>query len=261
MLSVRKIYWPAVNIVGPGALKEGIQELVNMNLGKALIVTDDGIVGIGIISKLTEELDRLGVEYSIFSKVNPNPTVKNVNDGLKILKKESCDFIISVGGGSPQDAAKAIGILATNGGDIRDYNGIFLSKHKSLPIVAINTTSGTASEVTINYVITDEEKKIKMVMVDANSLATISINDPELMIKKPKGLTAATGMDALTHAIEAYTTVGAYRMTDALTLESIKMIGESLVDAVENGENLEARSKMAWGSFVAGLGFSNCGLG
>ncbi len=261
MLSVRKIYWPAINIVGPGALKEGIQELVNMNLGKALIVTDDGIIEVGIISKLTEELDKLGVEYSIFSKVNPNPTVKNVNEGLEVLKKEECNFIISVGGGSPQDAAKAIGILATNGGDIRDYNGIFLSKHKSLPIVAINTTSGTASEVTINYVITDEEKKIKMVMVDANSLATISINDPELMIKKPKGLTAATGMDALTHAIEAYTTVGAYRMTDALTLESIKMIGESLVDAVENGENLEARSKMAWGSFIAGLGFSNCGLG
>ncbi|MGL5188633.1 MAG: iron-containing alcohol dehydrogenase [Cetobacterium sp.] len=261
MLSVRKIYWPAINIVGPGALKEGIQELVNMNLGKALIVTDDGIIEVGIISKLTEELDKLGLEYSIFSKVNPNPTVKNVNEGLEALKKEECNFIISVGGGSPQDAAKAIGILATNGGDIRDYNGIFLSKHKSLPIVAINTTSGTASEVTINYVITDEEKKIKMVMVDANSLATISINDPELMIKKPKGLTAATGMDALTHAIEAYTTVGAYRMTDALTLESIKMIGESLVDAVENGENLEARSKMAWGSFIAGLGFSNCGLG
>lgn len=261
MLSVRKIYWPAINIVGPGALKEGIQELANMNLGKALIVTDDGIIEVGIISKLTEELDKLGLEYSIFSKVNPNPTVKNVNEGLEALKKEECNFIISVGGGSPQDAAKAIGILATNGGDIRDYNGIFLSKHKSLPIVAINTTSGTASEVTINYVITDEEKKIKMVMVDANSLATISINDPELMIKKPKGLTAATGMDALTHAIEAYTTVGAYRMTDALTLESIKMIGESLVDAVENGENLEARSKMAWGSFIAGLGFSNCGLG
>ncbi|MGL5902532.1 MAG: iron-containing alcohol dehydrogenase [Cetobacterium sp.] len=261
MLSVRKIYWPAINIAGPGALKEGVQELVNMNLGKALIVTDDGIIEVGIISKLTEELDRLGVEYSIFSKVNPNPTVKNINEGLEVLKKEECNFIISVGGGSPQDAAKAIGILATNGGDIRDYNGIFLSKHKSLPIVAINTTSGTASEVTINYVITDEEKKIKMVMVDANSLATISINDPELMVKKPKELTAATGMDALTHAIEAYTTVGAYRMTDALTLESIKMIGESLVDAVENGENLEARSKMAWGSFVAGLGFSNCGLG
>ncbi len=126
MLSVRKIYWPAINIVGPGALKEGIQELVNMNLGKALIVTDDGIIEVGIISKLTEELDKLGVEYSIFSKVNPNPTVKNVNEGLEVLKKEECNFIISVGGGSPQDAAKAIGILATNGGDIRDYNGIFL---------------------------------------------------------------------------------------------------------------------------------------
>lgn len=261
MLAVRKIYWPALNIVGPGALSEGIQEIAKMNLGKALIVTDKGIIEAQIIDDVTKKLTENNLEFAIFSEVSPNPTVKNVNEGLELLKKENCDYIISLGGGSPQDAAKAIGILATNGGDIRDYNGVFLSKNKSLPIIAINTTSGTASEVTINYVITDEEKKVKMVIVDSNSLATISINDPELMLKKPKQLTAATGMDALTHAIEAYTTLGAYRLSDALTLESIKIIGESLENAVENGEDLEARSKMAWGSFIAGLAFSNCGLG
>lgn len=261
MLAVRKIYWPALNIVGPGALSEGIQEIAKMNLGKALIVTDKGIIEAQIIDDVTKKLTENNLEFAIFSEVCPNPTVKNVNEGLELLKKENCDYIISLGGGSPQDAAKAIGILATNGGDIRDYNGVFLSKNKSLPIIAINTTSGTASEVTINYVITDEEKKVKMVIVDSNSLATISINDPELMLKKPKQLTAATGMDALTHAIEAYTTLGAYRLSDILTLESIKIIGESLENAVENGEDLEARSKMAWGSFIAGLAFSNCGLG
>ncbi|MGL4863920.1 MAG: iron-containing alcohol dehydrogenase [Cetobacterium sp.] len=261
MLAVRKIYWPALNIVGPGALSEGIQEIAKMNLGKALIVTDKGIIEAQIIDDVTKKLTENNLEFAIFSEVSPNPTVKNVNEGLELLKKENCDYIISLGGGSPQDAAKAIGILATNGGDIRDYNGVFLSKNKSLPIIAINTTSGTASEVTINYVITDEEKKVKMVIVDSNSLATISINDPELMLKKPKQLTAATGMDALTHAIEAYTTLGAYRLSDALTLESIKIIGESLENAVENGGDLEARSKMAWGSFIAGLAFSNCGLG
>lgn len=261
MLAVRKIYWPALNIVGPGALSEGIQEIAKMNLGKALIVTDKGIIEAQIIDNVTKKLTENNLEFAIFSEVCPNPTVKNVNEGLELLKKENCDYIISLGGGSPQDAAKAIGILATNGGDIRDYNGVSLSKNKSLPIIAINTTSGTASEVTINYVITDEEKKVKMVIVDSNSLATISINDPELMLKKPKQLTAATGMDALTHAIEAYTTLGAYRLSDILTLESIKIIGESLENAVENGEDLEARSKMAWGSFIAGLAFSNCGLG
>lgn len=261
MLAVRKIYWPALNIVGPGALSEGIQEIAKMNLGKALIVTDKGIIEAQIIDDVTKKLTENNLEFAIFSEVCPNPTVKNVNEGLELLKKENCDYIISLGGGSPQDAAKAIGILATNGGDIRDYNGVSLSKNKSLPIIAINTTSGTASEVTINYVITDEEKKVKMVIVDSNSLATISINDPELMLKKPKQLTAATGMDALTHAIEAYTTLGAYRLSDILTLESIKIIGESLENAVENGEDLEARSKMAWGSFIAGLAFSNCGLG
>lgn len=261
MLSVRKVYWPSINILGPGALNEALDEIKKMNLGKALIVSDKVLEEVGVVKKITDKLDILELKYSIYSNVNPNPTMKNVNDGLKIFETENCEYIISIGGGSPQDAAKAIGILSTNGGNIRDYNGIFKSTKKSAPIVAINTTAGTASEVTINYVITDEENKIKMVMVDPNSLATIAVSDPELMIKKPSLLTAATGMDALTHAIEAYTTLGAYRMSDTLALESIKLIGESLLDAVNDGKNIEARSKMAWGSYIAGLSFSNCGLG
>lgn len=261
MLSIRKIYWPAINILGPGALKEAVAEIKKMNLGKALIVSDEVLVKIGVVKKVTEKLDELDLNYSIYSNVNPNPTMENVNGGLEVFKKESCDYIISIGGGSPQDAAKAIGILSSNGGDIRDYDGIFKSQKKSVPIIAMNTTAGTASEVTINYVITDEIRKIKMVMVDPNSLATMAVSDPELMLEKPAPLTAATGMDALTHAIEAYTTLGAYRLSDTLALESIKLIGESLSIAVEDGKNIEARSKMAWGSYIAGLSFSNCGLG
>ncbi|MGL5949887.1 MAG: iron-containing alcohol dehydrogenase, partial [Cetobacterium sp.] len=216
MLSIRKIYWPAINVLGPGALKESVAEIKKMNLGKALLVSDEVLVKIGVVKKVTDKLDELDLNYSIYSDVNPNPTMQNVNSGLDIFKREKCDYIISVGGGSPQDAGKAIGVLATNGGDIRDYDGIFKSHKKSVPIIAINTTAGTASEVTINYVITDEIRKIKMVMVDPNSLATMAVSDPELMVEKPAPLTAATGMDALTHAIEAYTTLGAYRLSDTL---------------------------------------------
>lgn len=197
----------------------------------------------------------------IFDKVKPNPTTGNVKEGFSILKENDCDFIITLGGGSPQDCGKAIGILATNGGDIKEYEGVHVSKKPSLPIIAINTTAGTASEVTVNYVITDEERKVKMVMVDKNCLVSIAVNDPELMIGKPAALTAATGMDALTHAVEAYVTKGAFRWSDTLALEAIKLISESLKEAVQDGNDLEARTKMAWGQFIAGQAFSNCGLG
>lgn len=261
MLTMRKIYWPSINILGPGALKEAANEIKKMNLGRALIVTDKILSENGVVEKVVQELKNVDLDYVIYNDVNQNPTIKNVNDGLEAYKKNDCNYIISVGGGSPQDTAKAIGILVTNGGNIVDYEGVFKSTNKSVPIVAINTTAGTASEVTINYVITDENRKIKMVMVDPNSLATIAVNDPELMLKKPAPLTAATGMDALTHAIEAYVTKGSYELSDTLALEAIKLIGEALEDAVNNGDNLEARSKMAWGSYIAGLSFSNCGLG
>lgn len=261
MLAVRRMYWPALNMVGPGAVKEAAVEIKNLGLKKALVVTDKVLNELGVVKKVTDALDENGVAYAIFDEVQPNPTMKNCHDGLDKYNAEECDFVISLGGGSPQDCAKAVGILKTNGGKINDYEGIFISKNKSVPIIAINTTAGTASEVTINYVITDEERHIKMVMVDPNSLATMSVNDPELMLNKPAGLTAATGMDALTHAIEAYITAGAFRLSDTLALEAIKMIGESLETAVADGQNIEARSKMAWASYTAGLSFSNCGLG
>ncbi len=261
MLNVRRMYWPALNLVGPGALKEIGDEILKLGLKKALVVTDKVLNELGVAKKLTDILDANGIAYAIFDDVQPNPTMKNCHDGLDKFNEENCDFIISLGGGSPQDCAKAIGILKTNGGKISDYEGIFVSKNKSVPIIAVNTTAGTASEVTVNYVITDEIRHIKMVMVDPNCLATISVNDPELMVNKPASLTAATGMDALTHAIEAYITAGSFRLSDTLALEAIKLIGESLETAVKDGQNIEARSKMAWASYIAGLSFSNAGLG
>ncbi|WP_207535532.1 iron-containing alcohol dehydrogenase [Desertivirga arenae] len=261
MEGFRRIYWPAINLIGPGAVKEVAIEVKKLGLTKLLLVTDKVLRSIGVVDLVTAVLKASEIDFVVFDEVEPNPTCKNVTDGLRVFKDENCDGLISVGGGSPQDAAKAIGILQTNGGNIVDYEGIGKSQYKSVPIIAVNTTAGTASEVTINYVITDELRKIKMVMVDPNCLASVAVNDPELMIKKPASLTAATGMDALTHAIEAYITKGAFRLSDTLALEAIKLIGESLEEAVADGTNLEARSKMTWASYIAGLSFSNCGLG
>ena len=261
METVRRIYWPAINLIGPGAVKEIGPEIIKLKLKKLLLVTDKVLRSVGVIDKITEVLDASNIAYVIFDEVEPNPTTKSVYNGLEVFRASECDGLLSVGGGSPQDAAKAIGILYTNGGNIVYYEGIGKSVNKSVPIIAVNTTAGTASEVTVNYVITDEKRKIKMVMVDPNSLATIAVNDPELMVKMPAGLTAATGMDALTHAIEAYITNGSFRLSDALALEAIRLIGESLETAVADGTNIIARSKMAWASYTAGLSFSNCGLG
>ena len=189
----------------------------------------------------TKVLDQGGIEHTLYNDVKQNPSVANVEGGLEVLKKENCDFIVSIGGGSPQDCGKAISVLATNGGKITDYEGVNKSQKKCLPIVAIATTAGTSAEVTINYVITDEETHIKMIMVDRNTLASITVNDPELMLSKPAGLTAATGMDALTHAMEAVVANGAIDVTDATALYAIKQIFEYLPRAVENGQDIEAR--------------------
>ena len=261
MNTSRRIYLPPLSIVGPGSLKELEEEFNSRGFKKALLVTDNMLVEIGLASQVEDILKAASLEYVVYSDVKQNPTVENVNEGLKVLKDNGCDCIVTLGGGSPQDCGKAIGILATNGGFIEDYEGIHVSKKKSLPIIAINTTAGTASEITINYVITDEARKVKMVMVDKNCLVDIAVNDPLLMLNKPAALTAATGMDALTHAIEAYVTAGAYEWSDTLALKAVKLIGESLRDAVKDGKNVEARSKMAWGQFIAGQAFSNCGLG
>jgi len=261
MLQNRRIYLPPLSLIGPGALNDLGEELKSLPYKKALFVTDEVLVKIGVAQKIIDVMEASEIEVVLFDKVQPNPTCQNVDAGLELLKENTCDFILTLGGGSPQDCGKAIGILATNGGDIKDYDGINMSKKAALPIVAINTTAGTASEVTINYVITDAERHIKMVMVDKNCLVSIAVNDPELMVGMPAGLTAATGMDALTHAIETYVTKGAFGWSDALALEAIKLISQSLEIAVVDGQNLEARSKMAWGQFIAGQAFSNAGLG
>lgn len=257
----RTYYFPPVVIMEPGAIELIAPEIKRMNVKKALVVTDKVLIEAGIVQEVLTVLDNAEVAYAIFSDVKPNPTVTNVNAGLQVLLDNECDFVVSIGGGSPQDTAKGIAILATNPGDLRDYEGIGKTANKSLPIVAINTTAGTASEATINYVITDEDRKLKMVIVDPNCLATVAVNDPKLMVKMPKSLTAATGMDALTHAVEGYTSAGLSRFTDLFNLEAIKAISGSLRQAVEDGENLDARDAMAYGQFVTGMGFSNGGLG
>ena len=254
-------YVPSVNLIGCGVVNEIGSHIRELGYNKALLVTDHYIAGSDILSKVTAPLESEKIDYVIYSEVDPNPTVKNVEEGLAILKENGCDFIISLGGGSPQDAASSISILATNGGRPQDYEGVHKSKERGLPVVAINTTAGTSAEITINYVITDEERKVKMVMVDKNSLALMSVNDPELMVSMPKSLTAATGMDALTHAIEALVTPGAYGVTKKLSIGAIELIKEFLPRAVEKGDDMEAREAMVNAIFLGGMAFNNAGLG
>ncbi|MBP2115462.1 iron-containing alcohol dehydrogenase [Paenibacillus silagei] len=260
-MSTHVYYVPSINMMGEGCLKDIAPYIQELKLNKALVVTDKFLMKSGIAGRLLAVLEEAGIQYVVYDEVKPNPTCKNVHDGVDFLKQHECDYLISIGGGSPQDTAKAIGIVATNGGHIADYEGVHKSKNKSLPIVAVNTTAGTSSEVTINYVITDEERKIKMVMVDKNSIATISVNDPELMVDKPAALTAATGMDALTHAIEALVTPGAYPVTDATALAAVELIFGNLARTVTNGQDIEAREQMVYAIFLGGLAFNNAGLG
>ena len=254
-------YVPSINLMGAGCLNDLGATVNDLGFKKAFVVTDNFLMSNGVANKVLNVLEGAGIAYEVYSEVVPNPTCKNVHDGLERLKGTDCDFLVSIGGGSPQDTAKAIGILATNGGHIKEYEGVNLSKNKSLPIVAVNTTAGTSSEVTINYVVTDEERHVKMVMVDKNSLATVSVNDPELMVEKPASLTAATGMDALTHAIETIVTPGAYPVSDATALAAVKIIFDYLPRAVENGHDIEAREQMVYAVFLGGIAFSNAGLG
>ena len=254
-------YVPAVNLIGKGVVKEVGSYVKELGYSKALLVTDKFIEDSAILPQILAPLDAEGIQYVVFSDVEPNPTCKNVMDGVAVLKEHNCDSIISVGGGSPQDAASCISVIATNGGKPQDYEGLHKSAKKGLPVVAINTTAGTSAEITINYVITDEERKVKMVMVDKNSLALISVNDPELMVSKPAALTAATGMDALTHAVEALVTPGAYGVTKKLSIGAIELIKEYLPRAVADGHDIEAREGMVNAIFLGGMSFNNAGLG
>ncbi|MBS4461420.1 iron-containing alcohol dehydrogenase [Aerococcaceae bacterium zg-B36] len=254
-------YVPSTNLIGAGCVNEIGGYVKDLGYQKALLVTDKFIESSDILPKVTAPLKEANIEFVIYSDVDPNPTCKNVTDGLAVLKEEGCDFIISLGGGSPQDCASCISVMATNGGKPQDYEGLHKSTEKGLPVVAINTTAGTSAEITINYVITDEERKVKMVMVDKNSLALISVNDPELMVSKPAALTAATGMDAMTHAVEALVTPGAYGVTKKLSMGAIELIKEFLPRAVKDGSDIEARTGMVDAIFLGGMAFNNAGLG
>ena len=260
-MATRFFYVPQINMLGIGCINDLGAQVVELGFTKALVVTDKVLNEIGIAKIVTDQLQKAGVSFVVFDDVSPNPTMAQVHSGLDMLKENGCDFILSVGGGSPQDCASGISVLATNGGHIRDYEGINISKKPGLPVVAVNTTAGTSAEVTINYVITDEDRGVKMVMVDKNSIARVSVNDPELMVKKPKDLTAATGVDCLTHAIEAVVTNGAYAVTTPLALEAVKLVFKYLPRAVKDGSDIEAREQMVYANFLVGLSFSNAGLG
>ncbi|MBY0218882.1 iron-containing alcohol dehydrogenase [Paenibacillus illinoisensis] len=260
-MATHAYYVPPVNLMGRGCLQEAGKMIQDMDIRKALVVSDRQLISSGVAEQVLSILRKSGLDYVVYDEVQPNPTCQNVHKGLQVYQEHDCDAIISIGGGSPQDAAKAIGIVATNGGHIRDYEGLHQSHHKSVPLVAINTTAGTSSEVTINYVITDEERKVKMVMVDRNSLVSLSVNDPELMLSKPASLTAATGMDALTHAVEAMVTPGGFTVTSATAAAAVELIFEYLPRAVRDGSDLEAREHMTYACFLGGMAFNNAGLG
>ena len=246
---------------GTGAVQQIIPEITSRGFKKALIVTDEDLVKFGVVKKVTDLLDAAGMSYEIYDKVKANPSVDVVKCGVEAFKTAGADYLIAIGGGSPQDTAKGIGIIINNPefADVVSLEGVAPTKNKAVPMIAIATTAGTAAETTINYVITDEEKRRKFVCVDPHDIPVVAIVDPEMMATMPKGLTAATGMDALTHAIEGYTTLGAWELADTLNLKAIELIARSLRGAVQNDP--KGRTDMALGQYVTGMAFSNVGLG
>lgn len=246
---------------GKGAIQHIVHEVKSRSFTKALIVTDKDLVRYQVVAKVTNLLDEAGLPYEIFDEVKANPAVDVIKKGVERFKASGADYMIAIGGGSPIDSAKGIGIIINNPefGDVLSLEGVAPTHQKCVPIIAVPTTAGTAAEVTINYVITDEEKKRKFVCVDVHDVPAVAVVDPDMMSSMPKGLTAATGMDALTHAIEGYITKAAWELTDALHLKAIEIISRSLRGAVENDP--AGREGMALGQYVAGMGFSNVGLG
>ena len=246
---------------GAGAIQEIAAEAKGRGFEKALVCSDPDLIKFGVTKKVTDVLDAAGLTYEIYSNIKPNPTIENVQSGVEAYKKAGADYLIAIGGGSSMDTAKGIGIIIANPefADVRSLEGVAPTKNKSVPIFAVPTTAGTAAEVTINYVITDVEKNRKMVCVDPKDIPVVAFVDSEMMSTMPKGLTAATGMDALTHAIEGYITAGAWELSDMFHLKAIEIIARSLRGAVENTP--EGREGMALGQYVAGMGFSNVGLG
>lgn len=246
---------------GKGAIKEIANEVKNKGFKKCFVCSDPDLIKFNVTSKVTEILDQNSISYEVYSRIKANPTIENVKEGVDAFKKSGADCIVAIGGGSSIDTAKAVGIIANNPefADVRSLEGVADTKNKCVPIIAVPTTAGTAAEVTINYVITDVEKNRKFVCVDTNDIPLIAVVDPDMMSSMPKGLTAATGMDALTHAIEGYITKGAWEMTDMFHIKAIEIIANSLRDACEN--NPKGREQMALGQYIAGMGFSNVGLG
>lgn len=246
---------------GHGAVNEIVAEVKSRGFKKALIVTDADLMKFGVVKKVTDILDRNDFAYEIFDKVQANPSVAVVQAGVDAFKKAGADYMIAIGGGSPQDTAKGIGIIINNPefSDVVSLEGVAPTKNKSVPVIAVATTAGTAAETTINYVITDEEKRRKFVCVDPHDIPVVAIVDPDMMSSMPKGLTAATGMDALTHAIEGYTTLAAWELADTLNLKAIELIAKNLRKAVANDP--DGREGMALGQYVTGMAFSNVGLG
>ena len=252
-------YMPSVSLMGPGCSDSLPEEIKSRGFKKALIVCGKRSAKSAEFKGITDNLASNGVEFVVYPGSQPNPTVTNVMDGVKVLKDNGCDFVISYGGGSPHDCAKGIALVATNGGNIKDYEGVNVSKKPQLPLIAINTTAGTASEMTIFAIITDEERHVKMAIVDKHVNPILAVNDPNLMVSMPASLTAATGMDALTHAIEAYTASLRSNFSDPLAIKAIQMVEENLVNSYAGNE--EARNLMHEAQCLAGMSFSNALLG
>ena len=256
-----RIVLNTISYHGHGAIENIVPELTARGYQKAFVCSDPDLIRFGVTGKVTALLDAAGFAYAVYSEIKPNPTIQNVQEGVEACKKAQADCLIAIGGGSAMDTSKAIGIIATNPefADVRSLEGVAPTKNPCLPIIAVPTTAGTAAEVTINYVITDVEKNRKFVCVDPHDIPVVAIVDPDMMASMPKGLTAATGMDALTHAIEGYITKGAWELSDMFHLKAIEIIAKSLRGAVENTP--EGREGMALGQYIAGMGFSNVGLG
>ena len=260
-MAASTFFIPSVNVIGNGALNDAMNTMKAYGYRRALIVTDAVLNKLGVAGNIQKRLQEFDILSVVFDGTHPNPTTVNVEEGLEMLRANDCDCVISLGGGSPHDCAKGIALVAANGGDIRDYEGVDRSAKPPLPMIAINTTAGTASEMTRFCIITDVTRHIKMAIVDKHVTPVLSVNDSSLMEGMPKGLTAATGMDALTHAIEAYVSIAATPITDACALKAITMIVENLPTAVEQGSNSEAREAMAYAQFLAGMAFNNASLG
>ncbi|CEQ03510.1 lactaldehyde reductase [Paeniclostridium sordellii] len=258
---VNRIVLNETSYHGSGSIKEIVNEVKGRDLKKAFVCSDPDLIKFNVTTKVTSLLEKSNLDYEIYSDIKQNPTIENVQNGVNAYKKSNADYIIAIGGGSSIDTAKAIGVIINNPEfeDVRSLEGVSPTKKKCVPIIAVPTTAGTAAEVTINYVITDVEKNRKFVCVDTNDIPVVAIVDPDMMESMPKGLTAATGMDALTHAIEGFITGGAWEMSDMFHIKAIELIAKHLRGAVENTK--EGREGMALGQYIAGMGFSNVGLG